>query len=190
MFASSQEQEWIAQAKQGSQAAFHQLYQLHHKRVYALCWRMLADKDSAEDVCQEVFVVLWQKINNFRGESKFSTWLHSVASNVVLGHLRKQKNWLQRVFSIEDQAGKSQEIEEAIPLDDSSELEELDKHIAKLPERARLVFVLFAVEGYRHEEIANMLNMAVGSSKSQYHRAKSLLKEWLSEDAALGEANE
>ncbi len=103
LFASSQEKEWIALAKQGSQAAFHQLYQLHHRKIYALCWRMLADKDSAEDVCQEVFVVLWQKINNFRGESKFSTWLHSVASNVVLGHLRKQKNWLQRVFSIEDQ---------------------------------------------------------------------------------------
>jgi len=190
LFASSQEQEWIAQAKQGSQTAFHQLYQLHHRRIYALCWRMLADKDSAEDVCQEVFVVLWQKINNFRGESKFSTWLHSVASNVVLGHLRKQKNWLQRVFSIEDQGENTQAFEEAVPLDDSSGLDDLDKHIAKLPERARLVFVLFAVEGYRHEEIANMLNMAVGSSKSQYHRAKSLLKEWLSEEVQVGEANE
>ena len=91
LFVTSQEQEWIAQAKQGSQTAFHQLYEMHHRQVYALCWRMLADKYSAEDVCQEVFVVLWQKINNFRGESKFSTWLHSVASNVVLTHLRKQK---------------------------------------------------------------------------------------------------
>lgn len=190
LFANTQEQEWIAQAKQGSQTAFHQLYQLHHKRIYALCWRMLADKDSAEDVCQEVFVVLWQKINNFRGESKFSTWLHSVASNVVLGHLRKQKNWLQRVFSIEDQGESQQAIDKAIPLEDSSGLEVLDRHIAKLPERARLVFVLFAVEGYRHEEIAKMLNMAVGSSKSQYHRAKTLLKEWLSQDVVAGEAND
>ncbi len=190
LFASSQEQEWIAQAKQGSQSAFHQLYQLHYRQIYALCWRMLADKDSAEDVCQEVFVVLWQKINNFRGESKFSTWLHSVASNVVLGHLRKQKNWLQRVFSIEEQANHSLPEETAVPLDDSSELEELDRHIAKLPERARLVFVLFAVEGYRHEEIAQMLNMAVGSSKSQYHRAKALLKESLGEMALAGETNE
>jgi len=190
LFASSQEQEWIAQAKQGSQTAFHQLYQLHHKRIYALCWRMLADKDSAEDVCQEVFVVLWQKINNFRGESKFSTWLHSVASNVVLGHLRKQKNWLQRVFSIEDQGENTQALERTVPLDDTSGLDDLDKHIAKLPERARLVFVLFAIEGYRHEEIANMLNMAVGSSKSQYHRAKSLLKEWLSEEVQAGGTNE
>jgi RNA polymerase sigma-70 factor (ECF subfamily) len=148
---------------------------------------MLADKDSAEDVCQEVFVVLWQKINNFRGESKFSTWLHSVASNVVLGHLRKQKNWLQRVFSIEDQVKHTLPEEAVVPLDDSSELEELDKHIAQLPERARLVFVLFAVEGYRHEEIAKMLNMAVGSSKSQYHRAKALLKESLGQVTFEGE---
>jgi RNA polymerase sigma-70 factor (ECF subfamily) len=190
LFVTSQEHEWIAQAKQGSQTAFQQLYQMHHRQIYALCWRMLADKDSAEDVCQEVFVVLWQKINNFRGESKFSTWLHSVASNVVLGHLRKQKNWLQRVFSIEDQVSHSLSEEATVPLDDSSELEELDRHIARLPERARLVFVLFAIEGYRHEEIARMMSMAVGSSKSQYHRAKALLKESLSEVALAGENDE
>lgn len=186
LFVTTQEQEWITQAKNGSQTAFHQLYEMHHRQIYALCWRMLADKDSAEDVCQEVFVVLWQKINNFRGESKFSTWLHSVASNVVLGHLRKQKSWFQRVFSIEEQVNYVLPEEASVPLDDSSQLEELDKHIAKLPERARLVFVLFAVEGYRHEEIANMLTMAVGSSKSQYHRAKSLLKQSLSETAFSG----
>ncbi|MCP4985645.1 MAG: RNA polymerase sigma factor [Colwellia sp.] len=170
---------WIEQAKQGSQSAFYQLYQQHHKAIYALCWRMLADKDSAEDVCQEVFVVLWQKINNFRGESKFSTWLHSVATNVVLGHLRKHKNWLQRVFSIEEQGASL--VEPSVGLSDDSALNTLDKHIARLPERARLVFVLFAVEGYRHEEIAKMLKMAVGSSKSQLHRAKSLLKASLSD---------
>ncbi len=173
------EKAWIAQAKQGSQSAFYKLYDKHHRPIYALCWRMLADKDSAEDVCQEVFVVLWQKINNFRGESKFSTWLHSVATNVVLGHLRKHKNWLQRVFSIEEQGPSL--VEPSVGLTDDSTLSLLDRHIARLPERARLVFVLFAVEGYRHEEIAKMLKMAVGSSKSQYHRARNLLKESLSD---------
>jgi len=174
---SDDEQLWITEAKQGSQTAFYQLYEKYHRRIYALCWRMLADKDSAEDVCQEVFVVLWQKINNFRGESKFSTWLHSVATNVVLGHLRKHKNWLQRVFSIEEQGASVQEP--SVNLTDDSTLTLLDQHIARLPERARLVFVLFAVEGYRHEEISIMLKMAVGSSKSQYHRARNLLKESL-----------
>ncbi|WP_281559442.1 sigma-70 family RNA polymerase sigma factor [Thalassomonas sp. RHCl1] len=174
VFLADQEQQWIKAAQQGDQQAFHHLYQQHHRRVYALCWRMLADKNSAEDVCQEVFVQLWQKIANFRGESKFTTWLHSVATNIVLAHLRKQKNWLQRVFSIEDQPQAEDSAE-------MPELHELDKQILKLPERARLVFVLFAVEGYRHEEIAKMLNMAVGSSKAQYHRARSLLKEWVEE---------
>jgi RNA polymerase sigma-70 factor (ECF subfamily) len=190
LFTTSQEQEWITQAKNGSKVAFHKLYEMHHRQIYALCWRMLADKDSAEDLCQEVFVVLWQKINHFRGESKFSTWLHTVASNVVLTHLRKQKNWLQRIFSIEEYANHALPEEVTIPIDDSSGLEELDKHIAKLPERARLVFVLFAVEGYRHEEIAQMLNMAVGSSKSQYHRAKFLLKKSLNEMSFSGEHHE
>lgn len=170
-----EEQAIISRAQQGDQQAFYQLYQKYHRKVYAICWRMLADKDSAEDVCQEVFVQLWQKISNFRGDSKFSTWLHSVTSNIVLGHLRKNKNWLQRIFSIEDQT--IQDV--AIEMDDTSELTVLDQHIARLPERARLVFVLFAVEGYRHEEISKMLDMAVGTSKAQYHRAKSLLREWV-----------
>ena len=171
-FVANEEQQLINSAKQGSQQAFHQLYEMHHRRIFALCWRMLSDKDIAEDVCQEVFVQVWQKLNNFHGNSKFSTWLHSVATNIVLGHLRKNKSWLQRVFSIEDQI-----VEEAGT--EMEGLSELDKHIMKLPERARLVFVLFAVEGYRHEEIANMLSMAVGSSKAQYHRARTLLKDWV-----------
>lgn len=168
------ESQWITQAQQGNQQAFRQLYEAYHRRIYALCWRMLADKDSAEDVCQEVFVQLWQKIHNFRGESKFSTWLHSVATNIVLNHIRKHKTWIQRIFSIEDQVVEDVSVE-------MPECSNLDKKIQTLPERARLVFVLFAIEGYRHEEIANMLGMAVGSSKAQYHRARNLLRESLSE---------
>ncbi|NQY63338.1 MAG: RNA polymerase sigma factor [Alteromonadaceae bacterium] len=178
LFSVDPEQEWIAKAKQGDQQAFHQIYNSYHRRIYALCWRMLSDKDSAEDVCQEVFVQLWQKITHFRGESKFSTWLHSVATNIVLGHIRKHKNWLQRVFSLEDQTIPDVGVEMSEHLFD---LPELDKQIMRLPERVRLVFVMFAVEGYRHEEISKMLGMAVGSSKAQYHRAKGLLWEWVSE---------
>jgi RNA polymerase sigma-70 factor, ECF subfamily len=175
-FIDAQQQNWINLAQQGDQAAFHQLYLHHHKRVYALCWRMLADKDSAEDVCQEVFVQLWQKIANFHGNSKFSTWLHSVTTNIVLNHLRKNKNWLQRVFSIEDQLVSEKSDNSMQGTIENSEMAMLDQHIKQLPERARIVFVLFAVEGYRHEEIAQMMKMAVGSSKAQYHRARNLLK--------------
>lgn len=169
----------VAEAQKGDMHAFQQLYDRHHRRIYGLCWRMLADKDSAEDVCQEVFVQLWHKVGNFRGESKFSTWLHSVATNVVLGHVRQQKNWIQRVFSIEEKT-----VEQTVELDNDDNISALDRHIQRLPERARLVFVLFAVEGYRHEEIGKMLNMAVGSSKAQYHRAKTLLKQSLAEEAS------
>lgn len=173
VFAQKQEQEWIATAKAGDRHAFSQLYHLHIGKVYALCLRMLTNRDQAEDVAQEVFVQVWLKLENFRGEAKFSTWLHSVATNTVLTHMRKQKNWVQKVFSIEDQ----QHLEQAG--NEIEDLSDLDKLILRLPEKARIVFVLFAVEGYRHEEIAAMLNMAVGSSKSQYHRARNLLKEWL-----------
>ncbi len=173
LFASKQEQEWIELAKNGDRQAFQQLYLLHIGRVYALCMRMLAQRDQAEDVAQEVFVQVWLKLKNFRGDSKFSTWLHSVATNTVLSHLRKQKNWMQRMFSIEETHTTEPTINE------HPELSDLDKTIMKLPEKARLVFVMFAVEGYRHEEIASMLNIAVGSSKSHYHRAKKLLQEWL-----------
>ncbi|WP_370738935.1 RNA polymerase sigma factor [Thalassotalea litorea] len=173
LFASQQEKEWIELAKNGDRHAFQQLYQLHIGKVYGLCLRMLAQRDQAEDVAQEVFVQVWLKLKNFRGDSKFSTWLHSVATNTVLSHLRKQKNWMQRMFSIEDTHISEPTVNE------HPELSDLDKTILKLPEKARLVFVMFAVEGYRHEEIASMLNMAVGSSKSHYHRAKKLLQEWL-----------
>ena len=173
LFAQKQEQEWIDAAKKGSRGAFNQIYQQHVGKVYALCLRMLSNQEQAEDVTQEVFVQVWLKLDNFRGDAKFSTWLHSVATNTVLTYLRKQKNWLQRVFSIED-SPQAEPTGNAI-----QELSDLDKLILKLPEKARIVFVLFAVEGYRHEEIANMLDMAVGSSKSHYHRARNLLQEWL-----------
>lgn len=125
-----------------------------------------------EDATQEVFVQLWHKIAQFQGQSKFTTWLHSVTSNVAISYLRKQKNWLQKVVSLEDSGMEQTEIAQC------DSLNGLDKLVLRLPERARLVFVLHAVEGYRHEEVAGMLNMAVGSSKSQFHRARKLLQEW------------
>ncbi|WP_105253857.1 RNA polymerase sigma factor [Pseudoalteromonas sp. T1lg75] len=167
-----QELQTIEKAQQGDQDAFYVLYQCHVRRVYALCLRLVADQAQAEDVTQEVFVQLWQKINSFDGKSQFSTWLHRVASNIAISYLRKQKNWVQRVVSSEETGMEHEQAAQC------QELNGLDKLIVRLPERARQVFVLHAVEGYRHEEIAQMMNMAVGSSKSQYHRARGLLQEW------------
>lgn len=160
----------IADVKAGDKHAFKLLYQQHIGRVYALCYRMTGEKNMAEDAAQEVFIQLWRKIANYDGNSQFSTWLHSVTANVTISYMRKQRGWFQRMLNIELSGG-SEPVAPQQP-----DNEDLEKHIRALPERARLVFVLHAVEGYRHEEIAKMLNMAVGSSKAQLHRAKGLLK--------------
>lgn len=177
-FSANVETAWITAAKGGDRHAYHQLYRQHVGPVYGLCLRMLADKDAAEDVCQEVFVQVWLKLDNFRGESKFSTWLHRIATNQVFTHMRKQKSWWQRIVSKEDVANDDACAVNHI-VEDHGELGDLDKHILKLPTRARQVFILFAIEGYRHEEIAQLMGMATGSSKAQYHRARQLLQEWL-----------
>ena len=162
----------IEQVKLGEQSAFKALYELHIKRVYGLCLRLLADEAHAQDAAQEVFVQVWHKIAQFDGRSQFSTWLYSVASNVAISYVRKNKSWLNKVISIE-QSGMDEQSAQ-----DCKGLNGLDKLIVRLPERARMVFVLYAIEGYRHEEIAMQLGVAVGSSKSQYHRAKQLLQKW------------
>ncbi|MFC0118985.1 RNA polymerase sigma factor [Pseudoalteromonas xiamenensis] len=171
-FLQEDEQALITRCVSGCQHAFRDLFSRHEKRVYALSLRLTADPHSAEDVCQEVFVQVWNKLDQFNGQSQFSTWLHSVTSNIAISYLRKQKNWLQRVVSFEEE-GMEQADVESCPM-----LGGLDKLIVRLPERARLVFVLHAVEGYRHEEIADLMGMAVGSSKAQYHRARQLMQEW------------
>lgn len=163
----------IASARQGERSAFQQIYQQHIGQVYALCYRLTGDKDHAEEAAQEVFIHVWQKLDNFKGDSKFSTWLHSVTSNVTISYLRKQKGWLQKMFNLEESAVAD------MPSDGLTSEIDLDAIIVRLPERARIVFVLHAIEGYRHEEIAQRMNIAVGSSKAQFHRAKQLLKDWM-----------
>lgn len=170
VFTVKKESALIADVKAGDKHAFKLLYQQHIGRVYAMCYRMTGEKNMAEDAAQEVFIQLWRKIANYDGNSQFSTWLHSVTANVTISYMRKQRGWFQRMLNIE-LSGVSEPVAPQQP-----DNEDLEKHIRALPERARLVFVLHAVEGYRHEEIAKMLNMAVGSSKAQLHRAKGLLK--------------
>ena len=163
----------IEASKSGDKQAFQELYRLHVGKVYALCLRLTGQPSMAEEATQEVFIQVWKKLANYRGDSQFSTWLHSVASNVTISYLRTQKSFWQNIFNLED-AG----IDNT-PAENSCQEVDLDVYIAKLPERARIVFVLHALEGYRHEEIANLMNIAVGSSKAQFHRAKQLIKNWM-----------
>lgn len=167
---------WVTQAQHGDKKAFQRLYQQHVGKVYSLALRMLADVAHAEDATQELFIRVWHQLPSFRGESQFSTWLHRIAVNTVVDYSRR----LKPVSSLDEM---ELEVEsEAQPSGSDLHLSELEKQVWKLPEQARKVFVLFALEGYQHKEIASLLEIAEGSSKAQYHRARQLLKEWLSHD--------
>lgn len=158
------------QASAGDKQAFKVLYQRHHQRAYAIAFRLGGQASLAEDITQECFVRLWQKLPQYRGESQFTTWLHSLCINQALSTLKGQKRFWARFLPME---------EHPEPIANDDNYGELDKLILRLPERARIVFVLSAIEGYQHEEIASLLGIAVGTSKAQYHRAKHLLQEML-----------
>lgn len=172
-FSHSRELGIVRAAKTGDKAAFKQLYTQYVGKVHALSYRLTGDRALAEDATQEVFIQLWRKLDNYNEQSKFSTWLHSVTANITISYMRRQKSWFKRVLGQEDTVLAQMEAEPDTPIDT------LEVFIQRLPERARMVFVLHAVEGFRHEEIAGMMNMAVGSSKAQFHRAKALMKEWM-----------
>lgn len=165
----------IQRAQQGDRAAFEQLYREHVERVYALSLRLAASAARAEELTQDVFVRLWDVIGSFRGESAFSTWLHRLTVNVVLLSLRSHRRRAARVFGVND----------LTPFDRVDNTPkpgvriDLEHAIASLPEKARLILVLHDIEGYRHEEIAEMMGLAAGTSKSQLHRARKLMKEAL-----------
>lgn len=176
IFDNARELALIESVKRGELNAYHDFYSRYVGRVYALCYRLTGDRGMAEDATQEVFIQLWQKLANYNGNSRFTTWLHSVTANITISYMRKQKSWIKRVLSIEE--GYKEPV---APVEGRSL--ELEPLITRLPERARLVFVLHAIEGYRHEEVAEMTGMAVGSSKAQFHRAKQLMREWIDNDS-------
>ena len=170
----------VGRARGGDQAAFEELYHGQVGRVYALCLRMTADTGRAEELTQDVFLRAWTKLSTFRGDAAFSTWLHRLAVNVVLADRRSQgKRWARLVGTdtLEPaQALTSRPAAEPAPRGSNLDLEEA---IAGLPEGARTVFVLYEIEGYRHQEIAEVIGIAVGTSKAQLHRAKKLLRKVL-----------
>lgn len=165
----------VSAAATGDRRAFERLYQAHVDRVYALSVRMLGDSGLAEEVTQDVFVRVWQKLPSFRGDSTFSTWLHRVAVNVVL--TRRKTTGQQQGRTVDDE----QAVESAPgrPAHVADRLD-LDAAIAGLPNGARRVFVLHDVEGFTHEEIGQQLGITPGGSKAQLHRARMLLRAALS----------
>ena len=169
------EDAWIRRAQRSDARAFEALYRLHVDKVYGLCLRMTGNVSEAEDCTQEAFIQAWNKMMKFRGDSAFSTWLHRIAVNTVLGRVRKSKREQDRIQTVADTR--------PAPLEtgDTGELRDLTAAIDRLPEGARHVFVLNAVYGYTHDEAAEMLGIATGTSKAQLHRARRLLMQQLEE---------
>ena len=165
----------IARARSGDTRAFEALYRAHVDRVYGLCLRMTGNVSEAEDCAQEAFIQAWNKLEKFRGDSAFGTWMHRIAVNAVLARIRKSKREQDRIHVVADTASPPESI------GDSGGLRDLADAIGRLPEGARHVFVLNAVYGYSHEESSRMLGIAVGTSKAQLHRARRLLAQQLKE---------
>jgi len=174
---SATEERWVDKARAGDRLAFEQLYRSHCDRIFALCWRMCGgDRALAEDMVQDAFVRAWKKLHLFKGDSKFGTWLHRLTVNVVLSDRRIRVKRLKRERNMDDDVERTLIGERDVF---AGLRKDLEAAIAGLPERARTVLVLYDIEGYQHDEIAEMTGMAIGSSKAQLHRARKLVQEVL-----------
>jgi RNA polymerase sigma-70 factor (ECF subfamily) len=176
----------IRLAQRGDAAAFEHIYRLHSRRVYALCLRMVSNTAEAEDLVQEAFLQLFRKIHTFRGESAFSTWLHRLAVNVVLMRLRKKglpETSLEEATEPDEESGTPRkDIGAPDPtLAGSIDRVNLERAIDELPPGYKQVFVLHDIQGYEHNEIAELMGCSVGNSKSQLHKARLRLRELLQE---------
>jgi RNA polymerase sigma-70 factor (ECF subfamily) len=162
-----------ALAASGDGSAFERLYRTHVARIHSLVRRML-DADEADDLTQDIFVRAWQKLPTFRGEAAFGTWLHRLAVNVVLARRKtvgiERGRYHNAEGMLDELSGRRETPETAMDFEEA---------LTRLPDGARQVFVLHDVEGYRHEEIARMLGVVPGTSKSQLHHARMALRRYL-----------
>ena len=186
------EPEAIRLAQQGDERGFETIYRLHSQRVYALCLRMMrGNAAEAEELTQESFLQLFPKISTFRGESAFSTWLHRIAVNLFLMGLRR-KTSLETSLENHDEPGTSRPVTQDalagadLTLAGSLDRLNLERAMEKLRPTQRLVFVLHDIQGYKHTEIAKMLDWSIGNSKSRLHRAHAQLRTLLQEGMYLG----
>ena len=164
----------VRRAQDGDETAFRELYDEHAGRIYALCLRLTGDAATAQERTQDAFVRAWERLRSFRGDSAFGTWLHRLAVNVVLGRRKTLGVERGRYHTGEDAldgvSGRRETPEMTMDFEEA---------ISRLPDGARQVFVLHDVEGFRHEEIARMLGVVPGTSKSQLHHARMALRRYL-----------
>ena len=174
---SAQRTDDVGLAAAGDVRAFERVYREHLPRVHGLVRRMTAGRD-ADELTQDVFVRVWQKLATFRGDSAFGTWLHRLAVNVVIERFRTETTRRQRHYDGEEI------FDRMASLPRSGDLAmDLDLAVSRLPDGAREIFVLHDVEGYKHREIAELLDISAGTSKAQLHRARMMLRKHLAADA-------
>ena len=172
----------IGRAQRGDESAFAELFELHKRRVYAICLRVTRNAADAEDLTQEAFLKVFRGIASFRGDSSFSTGLHRLVVNEVLMHIRKKR---VPQISLDEPAGSRDDApvrEHGKPdgrLSGCVDRLTLDRAIAELPPGYRTALILYDMEGYKHNEIAQMMNWSVGNSKSQLFKARRKLRHWL-----------
>jgi RNA polymerase sigma-70 factor (ECF subfamily) len=175
------EAELIAQAKAGDVEAFEALYRSYSGRVYGLCIRLTSNRAEAEDCTQETFITAWQKLPDFRGESRLMTWLHAIAYHEVVGRQRSSARQANHLTAV---AAEAADEDRAGPI----ERRDLEAAIARLPERAREAFVLQKIYGYTHQEAGEIMSITAGACKAQVHRAVQLLATALQTDEETGGA--
>ena len=171
----AEERALVESARRGSTSAFETLYRNHVGKVYGLCLRMTANRATAEDCTQEAFIQAWRSLPSFENRSAFGTWLHRIAVNAVLAQGRRRRELLGIDASAEEAVA-------GLPdptVGDDGAVVDLEQAIRRLPAGARQVLVLVGLYGHSHEEVAAMLGIAVGTCKSQLHRARQLLGERL-----------
>jgi len=166
------DKEILDECKSGNAAAFKALYDKYSGRVYALALRMCGNNDAADDLTQEVFIKVWESISSFKGDSAFYSWLHRICINCFLMKLRTDKNYEKKI-------GESFNNSLMIAYSQDDFSLDMEKAIQKLPSQAKLIFILFEIEGYKHKEISQMLNIEEGTSKAHLHKARKILREEL-----------
>jgi RNA polymerase sigma factor (sigma-70 family) len=176
--AENEEHRLVRAASGGDARAFEHLYRAHVGRIHGLCMRLChGDRARAEQCTQDAFVRAWEKLDSFRGDSQFGTWLHRLTVNLVLGEHRLLKRWV--TFEEAAPEGEIAERSGEHPQSRLGDRMDLERALARLPRGARTVLWLYDVEGYQHEEIAQLTGIAIGTSKAQLHRARRLMKEML-----------
>lgn len=171
--------ELARRCERGDMAAFEEIYRAHAARLYSLALRMSGSEQDAEDLLQETFLQAYRKIGGFRGDSTLGTWLYRLAVNQCLDYLRSRQARMSRATELFDETEPAEVIQESGTIPAISRID-LDRAIARLPEGCRAVFVLHDVEGFAHQEVAAMLGISEGTSKSQVHKARLKLRSILS----------